>query len=548
VTHLSTHLENVSPRRIAAKLRARPGSVIAMLVLLLVLALVMTTTIRSPQKDDVAWLLYVARKWLAGQRLYEDLVEVNPPLIVWLYAIPAKLAIWLNTPPKLIAIPFFAALVLGAAWWSACLLRGNGPLFARRVPVFAAIGIVLLILPGVEFGQREHLMTASILPYLCVMATWLNGGSTKRPTSIAAGIAAGLGCALKPTYALAFILPELLGLLWGRRIIRTAPIAAVTAALIYAGSIVLFCPAFIDHAVPLALALYGGTDQPLPALLLSAWAMLFGGAVTATLWLIGRNRLAARGSFTLCLYAALTSFALGASVVYVLQGKDWFYHRIPATMAMILALLLWCAEILPAAVSRGMRLPQLSMPRRRLVPATALAMVALLAFITTGMERMRPWIEEAVEPDLSTEVRLEQIIRHEHAKTYIAFSEWIGLGFPVVNNTGVVWTSRFDSMWALRGEMWRTREDGKAPKDWPIRRWVARDFVAGCPDIAVVDARGGINYLAILVASDSNFAHAWTHYQQIATLSGLRVFKRQGPSCANPKDRSRIAASVLQAP
>ncbi len=521
---------------------SRAGSILAIAALLAVLVLVLTTAIRSPQKDDVAWLLYVARKWLAGQRLYEDLVEVNPPLIVWIYALPAWVASLLGTPPKLIAIPFFALLMLGSAWWSACLLHGRSALFAKRTPTFAVIGIILLILPGVEFGQREHLMTASILPYLCAMAVWLDGGTMSRRTNLAVGILAGLGCALKPTYGLAFILPELLGLLRGRSIIRTQSLAAFFAALLYGVAILVFCPAFLKYAVPLALALYGGTDTAMVDLLYAGRVLLFGACVVSLLWITSHRQLAARSSFNASLYAILTTFAVGATVVYVLQGKDWFYHTIPAAMTTVLALLLWAVEILPLA-----RLPVLALSVRRLVPCAALAGVALFAFAATGLDRMRPWIQEAVEPELSTEVRLEKIIKRENARTYIAFSEWIGLGFPVVNNTGVVWTSRFDSMWALRGELWRARQDGRPPKDWPIRRWIAHDFVHGCPDIAVVDARGGINFVAILVASDAAFAQAWTHYHQIAMFNGLRVLKRQGPTCSDATARPRIAATALEA-
>jgi hypothetical protein len=39
---------------------------------------------------------------------------------------------------------------------------------------------------------------------------------------------------------------------------------------------------------------------------------------------------------------------------------------------------------------------------------------------------------------------------------------------------------------------------------------VAQDFVAGCPDLAVVDRRGGVNYVAVLSASDAAFARAWS--------------------------------------
>jgi hypothetical protein len=402
-------------------------------------------------------------------------------------------------------------------------------LFARRIPVFAVIGIILLIMPGVEFGQREHLMTASVLPYLCVMAVWLDNGTVSRRTSIAVGVLAGLGCALKPTYALAFILPELLGMVRGRPVLRLQSLSAFVAALLYGGAILLFCPAFLKYAVPLALALYGGTDTAFMDLLYAGRTLLFGVTVASLLWLTSRKRLAARGNFIACLYTILTTFAIGSTVVYVLQGKDWFYHTIPAAMTTVLALVLWSVEILPRA-----RMPALAVSWRRLAPSAALAGVALMAFATTGLDRMLPWIEDAVEPELSTEVRLEKIIRRENARTYIAFSEWIGLGFPVVNNTGVVWTSRFDSMWALKGELWRVKFDPSAEKQFPVRHWVARDFVTGCPDLAVVDLREGVNYIAVLSASDKDFARAWARYRLIDAFDGLEVYKRHESGCVDP--------------
>ena len=70
-------------------------------------------------------------------------------------------------------------------------------------------------------------------------------------------------------------------------------------------------------------------------------------------------------------------------------------------------------------------------------------------------------------------IKLERMIRKQKARTYIAFSEWIALGFPVVNNTGVAWASRFNSMWALKGELWRVRFDaagGQGVADPPLGR------------------------------------------------------------------------------
>lgn len=505
--------------------------------LAVVVTLIMITTMRSPLKDDVAWLLYVARNWLAGQRLYVDLIEVNPPLIIWLYALPAALARWWGVAPKLVASPIFAAMILGSAWWSASLLRGRAQLFAERVPVFVTLAIIMMVLPGVEFGQREHLMTAALLPFLCVMARWLEGERVPRGLSLAVGLVAGLGCALKPTYGLAFLVPELIGWLRGRRVLRTAPMAAAAAALAYAGAVALLCPDFFTRAVPLALALYGGTDMPLPDLVLRAWPLVLGLAAIFAVWLLSRSRLHARDRFVGSLYLVLMAFAAGAAFVYLLQGKDWFYHQLPATTAIVLAIVLWVAEITPRPGAMSLRM----------VLSAVFCGVAAVAFAQANIERMRPWVQEAVDPELSTETRLVKILKREKARTYIAFTEWIGLGFPVVNETDVVWTSRFDSMWALRGELWRARRDGRPPAEWPIRRWIARDFVAGCPDIAVVDTREGINWIGVLVASDPAFARAWSNYSEIARFNGLRVLKREGPSCQTRPVR-RVTAKAIVPP
>ena len=517
-------LELPGPGGSDGRLRIHGPSAAAVALLLAALALVLITSARTPQKDDVAWLLYVARKWLGGQRLYEDLVEVNPPLIVWIYAVPAAFAGWFDLPPRLVATPMFAGLVLASSWWSAGLLHGRAALFARRLPVFAVLASLLMLLPGEEFGQREHLLIVAALPYLILFARALDREAEPTYGALAAGLVCGLGCALKPTYAVALLLLELTGLLRGHNPIRRASVAAFASMLFYGIGVLVFCPAFLEKAVPLALALYGGTDTPFWQLILDSRRMLFGQTVLLLLCWSNRTPLARRWPFLRHLLLALLVFAIGSGLVFVLQGKNWFYHRLPAVVATVLALVLWIAAMVPHRLRPPFGLGRLALPM-------TLALGALALFLQTDVQRLSHWVQLAVEPDQSTEVKLEQLIRKRHAHTYIAFSEWIGLGFPVVDNTGVTWASRFDSMWALKGELWRARQDGAAPRDWPIRRWVARDFVAGCPDLAVVDSRGGINWIAVLVASEPDFAFAWSHYHEIAAFDGLRVLQREGLGC-----------------
>lgn len=503
---------------------ASPAGIAALVALLGILAFVLVVDIRAPQKDDVAWLLYVAHKWLDGKRLYSDLIEINPPLIIWIYAIPALLAEWLHLAPRVVAAPFFAAGLLGSAWWTAALLHGRGPLLAQRLPVFGIVGTVLLLLPGVEFGQREHLLIAAALPYLCLFARELEGEREPPLTAAFAGTLAGLGLALKPTYLLALAILELIGALRGRRPIRVASAAAVLTLIAYAGGVILFFPAYLEKAVPLALALYGGTDTPFWQIVVVSRRLLLGEAAALLLCLRGRETLGPRSPFLRHLVLTLTIFAVGSTLVFMAQGKDWFYHRLPATVAMVLALIVWL----------GAALALRAMPWRRVLLPIVLVCGVLINIGVGDYDRLKPWVMEAVEPEQSTAMKLERLVKKENAHTYIAFSEWIALGFPVVNDTGVTWASRFDSMWAIRGLLWRTRQDRATAKEWPIGLWVAKDFIAGCPDLAVVDMRMGINYVGLLEATDLAFARAWSHYHQIAAFDGLRVFKRDANGCVSP--------------
>jgi hypothetical protein len=276
------------------------------------------------------------------------------------------------------------------------------------------------------------------------------------------------------------------------------------------------CPAYLQRAVPLALALYGATDVPFSALLQKSALVLTGEAAAALLLWLRWRHLPERS-----VVLSLIVFAVTSSVICFVDGKDWFYHRLPANVAVALALSLWAAAsfVHRRNATRSTRL------------LLAMGGLAVLTFGITTFARMEPEVAEAVQPQDTTEARLEQLVRQHHARTYIAFSEWIALGFPVVNNTGVSWASRFDSMWALKGELWRAHFDPRTAREWPVARWVAHDFITGCPDLAVVDTREGVNYIEVLSGADPAFARAWSRYRQIDMFNGLAIYERGKGGC-----------------
>jgi hypothetical protein len=303
--------------------------------------------------------------------------------------------------------------------------------------------------------------------------------------------------------------------------------AAAGTLAVYVGVVAYFCPAYLRHAVPMALALYGATDVSFGALLFKSAPLLAAEGLAIFLW--WRDRRTLPGAALLMVGMV---FAVLSSVVCFIDGKDWFYHRLPATVVTLLVLILWAAATIryrladcPQDANRRQRLPWRGL---------AVAGIVVALFCVAAVRRLGPEVRQAVEPQATTVARLEALIRLHHARTYVAFSEWIALGFPVVNNTGVLWASRFDSMWALKGEVWRAHIDPAATKEWPITHWVAHDFIAGCPDIAVVDTREGLNYIALLSASEPSFARVWSRYKQIVAFDGLQVYKRRKGGCIDP--------------
>jgi hypothetical protein len=135
---------------------------------------------------------------------------------------------------------------------------------------------------------------------------------------------------------------------------------------------------------------------------------------------------------------------------------------------------------------------------------------------------LEPRIELALGEQTALESRIESLIADHHAHRYLAFSQSLSPGFPVVDEAGVAWASRFDSMWALRGALWRARNGEREPL-WLLRRWIVADFIRSCPQLVIVDDRDGLNYIRVLSASEE-FASAWSRYREIAAFEGIRAF------------------------
>lgn len=389
---------------------------------------------------DTGWLLYAAGEVLDGARLYVDLIEVNPPLIVWLHTIPVRLARLTSLSPILA----YRILVLATALFSVMV---SARLMGRGAPAEAAEWrhvFVLLLLFGVltlareDYGEREHLLLALATPY--ILLTWLRAEnvSVSRGEAAAIGAAAGVGIALKPYFVPLWLALELYLYFAARPrrlALRPESVAIVAVGSAYLAAVVLWTPQYFD-IVRLMAAPYHAflSNSPLVTALLGDGAALPLTAGLAYLALRERSRHPHLWAVLMVAIVALYGSA-------VLQQKGWRYHFYPSMAVAVVLLGMMVVDRRRAAPTATSR-----------ILSGAAATIALTIPLWTAADSVIKSLAPLdprydADPDLG---RLIPLVRaHAEGGSVMVLSWSIASAYPLLNYSGVRSGSRFNSMWML---------------------------------------------------------------------------------------------------
>jgi len=308
--------------------------------------------VRAPNRIhyDNALNLQYGQLLIDGKVPYVDFVDTNPPLIMYVNAIPAYVARRLGLNP----ITVFSLCVVAVVTWSMVVMhaqlkrglpshQGLGPL--SLVSLWGGFNLLMWI--AGPFGQREHLFVLLYVPFLLLRWRRWSGAAVRPVPAILVAVAAAVGVCLKPYFALPALAVEAWALLVARRPAALAQpeIAAfVATGVVYLVHFLLLPAAaraqLVGRWLPLLWRGYAVYGLP--------WTDTLNKTAIACM-LVGIIGLVAvrlfRRSSVGTLIGMVATFTVGAVAGYLIQRKGWPYHQIPSIAGAAL-----CVGVLALAI------------------------------------------------------------------------------------------------------------------------------------------------------------------------------------------------------
>ncbi len=290
---------------------------------------------------DVSWDLLVSERLLAGGNYTHNFFDINPPLIFYVYAPVIFISRFF---PLSIALSLQLYLFV-LALLSLCLCR---PLMDRifiKEPVFFSkvmlliLALIFLLVPGVYFAQREHLLVIFAFPYFLTVAYRLQNNSLNRLYAIGIGIFSVLGFALKPFFLIGFVLAECLVFFYTRKLfswLRPEVITIMVCLTAYFGIILIGYPDYLSTVVPLAQRFYYAGVHSSWKNLIDIDPVYFCG-LTGLFYATQYKKNAYKKLCNLLLLAII-----GFLIAYGLQQTPWYYHALPAHAFALFLMSLLC--------------------------------------------------------------------------------------------------------------------------------------------------------------------------------------------------------------
>jgi hypothetical protein len=460
---------------------------------------------------DVSWYLIATERMLDGAVLYRDIIEINPPLAFYLTVLPIVGSRLLGIAAQSSFVTYVFLVIALSLTLVNVTLRTTDLSPRVRFGILLAMFAGLVVLPMPVFGEREHLAAILCLPYICLCASksWPSKFSTLLALFIGAFAAAGFG--LKPHFLIVPVALEIF-LAFDRRAVlaiwRPEVIGLIFGIVAYLFAVLWFHPDYLEFIAPIGMLVYGAYSAPFLEVLTRRPPLL---CLVAVLYLLAR-----RAQMADRLTQVFGISTVGFLFSYLIQSKGWDYHMLPAAIMAWLtatAILLRCWQSAPSA-RRGLQKAMI-----------ALAVTAMILILI-------PPLSKGPFRHALPETLLPYVQKYASGGSIYAFTSHVWVAFPLVNEAGVEWASRFPTQWLLPGALRRLAASAKLDRETEQRlrdveayatEAVIEDFAAMPPDLVIIDKDnpyfGDVNFDNIAYFNrDPRFEELWRSYVKLEEL------------------------------
>ncbi len=482
-------------------------------------------TYRSIPNYDSSVYVVEAQRLLAGGRFYLDILETNPPLIVFLTAPGVLISEITGLDPWTGFIVWVCFLVFVSWLVAVPYLLWAFP--DKPATLLTAIYLVTVaIRPCSGFSEREHLTIVLFLPGLL----WFAAREAGRPSPpdlrcLTALLLGALGLLIKPFLLVVLAVLVLVRaathrdwrMLFGIETAVTLFVCLLYATLIYA----FFRDWF--SAIILVTQVYFGFDNPWLSVILDFGRSLLSFAVTVLVFQITPMAPRRRVFLRQLVVAAAVFFAIA-----ILQHKGWYYHALPGvelTFLLVAMLGLQSFDLLRGAGTRS-----------KTLLASSLALLCLGGFFINAMAYYYVRGGGELRSEFLANPFARSVDELAAGRPWLALDTAVFPAFPTTLLVNGQWSSRSVHQWMIPGIVKLSAGDladrTRARLLQQIAtRFVTEDLERYHPVLVAVSAG---DHMAIstpfdllqFFAEDGDFRRAWGPYRLVRSIEGWQFYIR----------------------
>ena len=484
----------------------------------------------NPINGDTGYFAYAGSLLLNGARLYRDIVEPNPPPPYLFGAVCAALGRMVGLAPAPAFLLTFALISVFVIYRAGRILSRVFPEQPYAAPLLTVM-VTYCLFPYVSdaFGEREHIFTCMILPWL--FASSGDSEVRSRRGQIVDGLMAGIGISMKPYFFAAYCMVQFLNLVSRRRRIQVFRLDNLLIAAVVAAMALSTIAFFRDYVfiVQMALAYHNFGNYHFAFLSRDFLLSLLRLCLNQTLFLLFAATILSVSSDSRQPLSTLRNLilALGWSMALVMlyQREGYPYHYYPSGVMAILAVTTLFLDGVRAAGRNTQRY---------------LALPVITAVVALGIAQ---GTQKHEMPKLTGP--LLPVVRHEaRGKPVLVLSTSLWLTSPLIDYSGANLAWRFPLLWTLGGlypqkpaadkpHPYRSRQEMDMYERYLIDS-LNQDVVLHPPQLIIVETgdqkagfrHGDFDYLDYFL-HDPRFAQFFAKYEKAAVITRYTLYRRR---------------------